>query len=216
MKDRVIRFRLYIFTGAALILLPVLGYLYIPHNSADDIKSFINGFGNAAPLVFIFICIIKPVIFFLPSMGLTIVAGVLFGPMYGTIYVAVGGAGSTAVGFYMTRWFGRKWIEQFIKGREKMLKMDEKMEKTGFKTTLMLRLLGLPWDMVSYSAGLSRVRFRDFYIASLIALAPASFIYTYFGSSILNPLSPAFIISLSAIIILGSLPYIFKNYDLKK
>ena len=134
MKDRVIRFRPYILTGAALILLTVLGYLYIPHNSADEIKSFINGFGNAAPLVFIIICIIKPVIFFLPSMGLTIVAGVLFGPIYGTIYVAVGGAGSTAVGFYMTRWFGRKWIEQFIKGREKMLKMDEKMEKTGFQS----------------------------------------------------------------------------------
>jgi len=216
MKARVIRLSPYIVRGAALLLLIVLIYLYIPYHGPDDIKSFVNGFGNAAPLAFIIICIIKPVIFFLPSMGLTIVAGTLFGPMYGTVYVVVGGAGSTVVGFYMTRWFGRKWIEQFIKGRERMLKMDEKMEKTGFKTTLMLRLFSLPWDMVSYSAGLSRVKFRDFYIASLIAIVPISFIYTYFGSSILNPLSLGFILSLSVIIILGSLPYIFKNYDLKK
>ncbi|MDP2681774.1 MAG: TVP38/TMEM64 family protein [Deltaproteobacteria bacterium] len=211
MKARVIRLSPYIVRGAALLLLIVLGYIYIPHHGADDIKSFVNGFGNAAPLAFIIICIIKPVIFFLPSLGLTIVAGTLFGPWYGTIYVAIGGAGSTVVGFYMTRWFGRKWVEQFLKGREKMLKVDEKMEKAGFKTTLMLRLFSLPWDIVSYSAGLSRVKFMDFYIASLIALIPTSFIYTYFGSTILNPFGPGFILSFSAIIILGGLPYIVKK-----
>src|SRR3989338_7565465 len=211
MKARVIRLRPYIVRGAALLLLIVLGYLYIPHQGADDIKSFVNGFGNAAPLAFIIICIIKPVIFFLPSLGLTIVAGTLFGPWYGAIYVAIGGAGSTVVGFYMTRWFGRKWIEQFLKGREKMLKVDEKMEKAGFKTTLMLRLFSLPWDIVIYSAGFSKINFWDFYLASLIALIPTSFIYTYFGSTILNPFGPEFILSFSAIIILGGLPYIVKK-----
>lgn len=208
--------RPYIVRAVIALLFIILIYLYVPFQNPDDVKSFIRSFGAAAPIAFIIICILKPVIFFLPSLGLTIVAGTLFGPWYGAIYVAIGGAGSTVVGFYMTRWFGRKWIEQFLKGRERMLKVDENMEKAGFKTTLMFRLFSLPWDMVSYSAGLSRVKFMDFYIASLIALVPTSFIYTYFGSSIFNPLSPGFIISLSIIIILGSLPYIFKNHDIKK
>lgn len=201
----------YIVRAAIVLLVIVCIYLYVPFRNPDDIKSFIDSFGAAAPFAFIIICIVKPVIFFLPSLGLTIVAGALFGPWYGAIYVAIGGAGSTVVGFYMTRWFGRKWIEQFLKGQKKMLKVDEKMEKAGFKTTLMLRLFSLPWDLVSYSAGLSRVKFRDFYIASLIALAPTSFIYTYFGSTILNPFDLKFILSFSAIIMLGGLPYILKK-----
>ena len=87
------------------------------------------------------------------------------------------------------------------------------MENEGFKTILMLRLFSLPWDIVSYSAGLSRVRFMEFYTASLIAIIPTSFIYTYFGSTILNPLGPGFIISLSVIIIFGSIPYIYKRVN---
>ncbi len=191
-----------------VLLLIALTYLYVPYQSPEDIKLFINGFGASAPLIFIVICAIKPVIFFLPSMGLTIIAGTLFGPIYGTLYVVIGGAGSTVIGFYMTRMFGRKTIERLFKNWQGMLEMNEKMKTNGFKTTLYLRLFNLPWDAVSYSAGLSKMRFKDFYIASLIALVPNSFIYTYFGSSILNPTSPGFIISLSVIIILGSLPYI--------
>lgn len=213
MKAWATNLRPYIFKGAALLLLMALFYLYIPYQSLDDIKLFISNFGAAAPLAFIIICTIKPIIFFLPSLGLTIVAGTLFGPWYGAIYVAVGGAGSTVVGFYATRWFGRKWAEQFLKKRKKMLAMDEKMENAGFKTTLMLRLFNLPWDIVSYSAGLSKIRFKDFYTASLIALIPTSFLYAYFGSAILNPLGPGFIISLSLIIVLGGIPYIFKKWN---
>ncbi|MBI3755620.1 MAG: TVP38/TMEM64 family protein [Deltaproteobacteria bacterium] len=197
-------------------MLGILAYLYIPYQNSDDIKSFIDSFGAAAPLAFIIICIVKPIIFFLPSLWLTIIAGTLFGPWYGTLYVAVGGAGSTVVGFYFTRWLGRIWIEQLLKGRKRLLMVDEKMEKRGFKTIFTMRLFGLPWDMVSYSAGLSSMRFKDFYFASLIALVPTSFIYTYFGSSILNPLSLGFIISLSVIIILGSLPYVFKRMKHEK
>lgn len=212
--------RPYVARGAALLLLIVLIYLYIPYlipyRGPDNIKSFVNGFGNAAPLAFIIICIIKPAIFFLPSMGLTIVAGTLFGPMYGTVYVAVGGAGSTVVGFYMTRWFGRQYVQRLLNKQKGLVELDKKMERQGFKTILMMRLFSLPWDAVSYSAGLSRVRFRDFYIASLIALVPTSFIYTYFGSAILNPMSPGFIISLSVIIVLGSIPYVLKRFKWKR
>ncbi len=206
----------YIIKAAIALLFIIPVYLYIPYQNPEDIKLFINGFGASAPLIFIAVCAIKPVIFFLPSMGLIIVAGALFGPIYGTLYVVIGGAVSTVIGFYMTRMFGRKTIERLFKNWQGMLEMNEKMKENGFKTTLYLRLFNLPWDLVSYSAGISSIRFKDFYAASLVALVPNSFIYTYFGSSILNPLSPGFIISLSVIIILGSLPYILKNYDFKK
>jgi len=62
---------------AALVLLIALAYKYIPFHNHDEIKSFIKGFGLAAPAAFILICIIKPLLFFLPSMGLTIIAGTL-------------------------------------------------------------------------------------------------------------------------------------------
>ena len=52
----------------------------------------------------------------LPSfMGLTIVAGVLFGAAWGTgSYVSIGGALSTAVGYYFAKWIGRSAVQKMV------------------------------------------------------------------------------------------------------
>lgn len=47
-------------------------------------------------------------------MGLTVVAGMLFGTVWGTLYVVIGGAFSTLVGFYFARWLGRGVVEKLI------------------------------------------------------------------------------------------------------
>src|SRR3970040_2644556 len=103
--------------GAALVLLIALAYKYIAFHNHHEIKSCIKGFGLAPPAAFILICIIKPLLFFLPSMGLTIIAGTLFGPLYGTFFVPIGGAGSTPVAFYMTRLLGRQTVERLLNRR---------------------------------------------------------------------------------------------------
>jgi len=193
-----------VFSAAAL-------YLYIKGYSSEDVRSFIYSFGALAPAVFIIICTIKPAIFFLPSLGLTIVAGTLFGPLYGTLYVAIGGAGSTVIGFYMARKLGRKSIERLLKDNERLRKIDELMGRSGFKTILFMRAVNLPWDMVSYSAGLSGISFKDFYLGSLLLLVPTSFIYTYFGSTIWKPRSPEFFISLAVIGLVGSIPFVLER-----
>ena len=197
-----------LFVGAVVILF----FLYLPGLSLEELKGFVRDYGVLAPLVFILICIGRPVLFFVPTLGLTIVAGTLFGPYYGTLYVAIGGAGSTIVAFAMARLWGRGSVERLIKDRKRLLKLDEKMIEKGFTTILMLRVFNVPWDIVSYSAGLSKVSFKDFYLASLIMLLPISFIYTYFGSTVTKPSSPEFIISLSVIGLLIAIPLIIKRY----
>lgn len=51
-------------------------------------------------------------------MGLTVIAGILFGTVYGTIYVVIGGAGSTLIGFYFARWLERDFIERITKNKK--------------------------------------------------------------------------------------------------
>ncbi len=190
----------------------IVAYIYIPYTSPDEITRLMERAGAVAPAVFILVTAVKPAIFFLPSLGLTIVAGTLFGPVWGTVYVIAGGAVSTIVGFYMTRLFARGRIKEFLKTRERLLSLDEKMTTSGFKTTLMLRAFNLPWDVVSYGAGLSGVRFKDFYLASLAAIVPVSFIYTYFGSSIMHVNTPGFYLSILLVLLSGALPHVYKRY----
>ncbi|MDN3513036.1 MAG: TVP38/TMEM64 family protein [Candidatus Brocadia sp.] len=199
-------------TIIAIIVLCV--YLY-PHLNHQNISAFVKENSTAAPLFFIAITGLRPILFFLPSMGLTIVAGVLFGTVWGTVYVVIGGALSTLVGFYFARWLGRDVVKRLMKKNSVTRMLDEQSRMYGNHAVLYMRLFNLPWDMVSYWAGLSDVCFRDFYRASLIPLVPVSFLYTYFGSHVLTPTSAGFIIPLSIMFVMGAVPYIRPKFKKK-
>lgn len=190
-----------------ILTITVACVIYYPYLTQQNITAFIRENSAAAPVIFIALCAVRPVLFFLPSMGLTIVAGVLFGAWYGTLYVAIGGALSTIVGFYFAKWIGMDMVNKIIKKSKLLQDLERKSTRHGRNAVLYMRLFNLPWDVVSYWAGLSGIGFRDFYIASLIPLVPVSFLYTYFGSKIYTPASYGFIISLAVMIITGSLPY---------
>ena len=198
-----------IFTVAILCIL-----LY-PHLTPDKISTIIKENSVVAPLLFLAICMIRPVLFFLPSIGLTIVAGILFGALWGTVYVAIGGAISSLVGFYFARWLGRDTVKRLLAKNRLFKDIEKRTLAYGKNTVLYMRLFNLPWDMVSYWAGLSGVNFKEFYIASLIPLVPISFLYTYFGSKIFVPTSTGFIISLLIMFIMGSIPYFRSRWKRK-
>lgn len=192
-------------TILALIILSVYAYPYL---NPQTISSFVKNNGTLAPLVFMLITAVRPTLFFLPSLGLTIVAGVLFGTAWGTVYVVIGGAFSTLVGFYFAKWLGRDAVKSLVEKNKLFAEIEKRSMMYGKNAVLYMRLFNLPWDIVSYWAGLSGVRFKDFYLASAIPLIPVSFLYTYFGSHVFAPTSLGFIVSLLMMFIMGAVPYI--------
>jgi uncharacterized membrane protein YdjX (TVP38/TMEM64 family) len=181
---------------------------YYPYLNPSSISAFIKENNTTAPVIFIIICSARPILFFLPSMGLTVVAGVLFGTLWGTVYVVIGGAFSTLVGFYFARWLGRDLVEKMLKKNKIFMKTEAWSKEHGEKTILYLRLFNMPWDLVSYWAGLSGLRFKGFYVASLTVLVPVSLLYTYFGSHVFTPYSLGFVIPLIIMLMMGAAPYI--------
>jgi uncharacterized membrane protein YdjX (TVP38/TMEM64 family) len=60
-------------------------------------------------------------------------------------------------------------IERILKN--KLKNFDSKMEKHGFSIILSLRLSMLfPFDIVNYAAGMSKIRYRDFILGTMIEL----------------------------------------------
>ena len=113
-------------TLITIIILCVYTYPYLnPHN----ISSFVKENGTTAPLVFILITTVRPILFFLPSMGLTIVAGVLFGTVWGTAYVVIGGAFSTLVGFYFAKWLGGDAVKSLVEKEQTICRSREKVKE---------------------------------------------------------------------------------------
>lgn len=115
---------------------------------------------------------------------------------YGTIYTVIGATLGASAAFLTARHLGRDFIEGFLKGRLKVF--DDGAERHGLKAVLFVRLIPLfPFNIVNYGAGLSKIRFKDFFFATLIGIIPGSFAYVNLANSIMDIRSWRFAIALA-------------------
>jgi uncharacterized membrane protein YdjX (TVP38/TMEM64 family) len=152
----------------------------------EQLKEKIHGFGIWGPIIYIVIYVLRPLILF-PAGILSASAGFIWG-LKGFFYLQIAANISSTVEFFISRYFGRGAISRLIKG--KMLNLDEKIAKHGFLTVLLIRLIpNVAWDIQNLSLGLTKVKFRDYFIATLIGIIPGSFAFVYFGASIIEVLT---------------------------
>ena len=150
----------------------------------DELKNKINSFGMWGPVIYVGIYILRPLILF-PAGILSASAGLIWGILKGFLILQVGANISATLEFFIARHFARSGIERFLKGR--LLKLDEKIGKRGFLTVLLIRIIpNAPWDIQNLSLGLTKVKFRDYFWATLIGIMPGSFAFVFFGASLIK------------------------------
>jgi len=152
----------------------------------EKFKETINGFGLWGPVIYIVFYIARPLILF-PAALLSASAGVIWG-VQGFVYLLIA-ANLSAVGeFLIARYLAREAVEKLLKG--KVGNLDEAIEKRGFVTVLLIRLIpNVPWDVQNLGLGLTKVKFRDYFWATFIGIMPGSFALVYFGSSFISVLT---------------------------
>lgn len=152
-------------------------------DSLEDIRSLIRSWGPAAPLMSIFLMTMQAVIAPLPAFLVTAANGLVFGVFWGIVISWIGAMCGALLSFLMSRFFYKSFsgkIREYSKG----LKYLERIEsRYGFRVILTARLLPfVSFDLISYAAGLSKIKIRSFLTATGIGMLPATIVYTVFGS----------------------------------
>jgi uncharacterized membrane protein YdjX (TVP38/TMEM64 family) len=174
-----------IIIGCVFFGLRVLG-IDFSNISEDQFRDWVNSLGVWGPIIYIIIYLLRPLIFF-PAGILSATAGIIWGPALGFFYLQIAANISSAVEFFIARYFARGPVEKYIKG--KIGNLDEKIERHGFLTVLLIRLIpNVAWDIQNLSLGLTKVKFRDYLFATLIGIMPGSFAFVFFGSSLIKVL----------------------------
>ena len=87
-----------------------------------------------------------------------------------------------ALCFYIARILGREVVEK-LTGKAVLKSVDSFFARYGKHTILVCRLLPfVPFDPVSYAAGLTSLRFRHFILATGLGQLPATIVYSWVGS----------------------------------
>jgi uncharacterized membrane protein YdjX (TVP38/TMEM64 family) len=211
---------------AVFILAVVVGFRVFGLDGYLDpeaLKRSIGSFGPWGPAVYILLYSIAPSLM-LPGLPITIVGGVLFGPFWGVVYVAIGATVGAAIAFLVARFMGRSWVEGAIKGGARsaggsgrLARLDEEVRVRGWKIVAFTRLIPLfPYNVLNYAFGLTRISFVHYILATFVFMFPGIIAYVVFSSSILDLLggrvSKGFIIGLLLIVIVSLIPVLYKRY----
>ena len=167
-------------------------------------QDFIAQFGDYAPLIFLLLASILPIFLFPPGI-FSIIAGYLFGFKLGAILTITSAIVYTNVMFLISRYFARDYIEKFLVHK---LSLKEFNRIFGIKENklavflIIFRLIPiLPNSIVSYSYGLTRISFKNYFIANLIGLIPGRLIWLNFGSTLNNIWSLEFLHALLLVLL---------------
>ncbi len=180
----------------------------------EEIRDWILSFGILAPIVYMVIYTIRPLIFF-PASVLSIAGGLAFGSLFGTFYTVIGATGGAVLSFIVARKLGKSIANKDWQGKGR--KLQEQLEKNGFFYVLFFRFVPLfNFDLISYSAGLSKIRFASFFFGTLIGIIPGTFAYNFLGSSLVSGDPKIIAIAVGVFILLSVIPILIRNRVTKK
>lgn len=210
-KIKLLKYLVAIIFGAVFLYLMIKYGRRLSHLRVREVKRFILSYGNFSSVIFLILYSLKPIVLFIPVWPLSVIAGNIFGPYKALMLSMAGCFLSGTLAFFLAKFLGRSFVDKLLKG--KAMTLDSNIEKHGLKIIAIMRLTFVfPYDPLSYAAGLTKMKYKDFIIGTMIGVFPEMVSYSFVGKNLEHPLSFKFAIPIILIIVIaaGAL-YIYKS-----
>jgi uncharacterized membrane protein YdjX (TVP38/TMEM64 family) len=166
-----------------------------------DVRDWVDSIGPLAPLLFVAVSAsLTPLMF--PGPLLAGASGLLFGTALGTPVAILAATLGAVLAFAIARLVAHDAVETLAGAR--LAPLQAWIERRGFWAVLYARIApGVPYSLVNYAAGLSRVALPAFAAATAIGAAPRAFAYTALGGSLDDLTSPEALIAFAALVVMA-------------
>ncbi len=173
----------------------------------EGLRDYILSFGVFAPIASLFLMVLQAIAAPLPSFLITFANGLAFGVFQGWMLSLAGHVLAAAVCFGVSRALGRAPVEVLV-GKAGLESADRWFARWGMYAVFAGRLVpGISFDIISYAAGLTRMRFRGFILATTLGVLPQTFLYSFLGRRAPEYVGLFFVTT--AIIVVGFGAYVF-------
>lgn len=147
----------------------------------EPVKEYIRSYGSIAAGVSFLLMIFQSIIAPLPAFIITFANAAVFGWMKGALLSWTSSMAGAVICFGIARIYGRNAVIM-LSGKTAVASVENFFERYGGHAILIARLLPfMPFDIVSYGAGVTPMRFWPFLIATGIGQLPATLVYSYAG-----------------------------------
>jgi uncharacterized membrane protein YdjX (TVP38/TMEM64 family) len=176
--------------GTAILILLATGSLPTP----DEVRDWGDGLGDWAYVAFVPLFVLVNFLITWPILAGA--AGLLFGTAAGTPLVLAGVTAASLAQMLVARTLASGHHGNLLPERTKAV--EDFLTRHGAVAVMESRIVPLlPWGIVNYSAGLTRLRYRDMALGTVVGAAPKVFAYTALGGSLDNLTSPEAIVAIA-------------------
>jgi uncharacterized membrane protein YdjX (TVP38/TMEM64 family) len=152
--------------------------------TADGVRRWADGLGVAGPPLFV-LGGVGLNLLFVPFPVIAGAAGLAFGTGAGTVLAVLVIATAATVHLLLGRRLAGERAKLLL-GARGQATLDF-VERRGFWTVLYIRLVpGVPFNVLNYAAGLTRLRAREIFAGTGLGFAPRTFAYAAVGGSLAN------------------------------
>jgi uncharacterized membrane protein YdjX (TVP38/TMEM64 family) len=118
----------------------------------------------------------------LPGVWASMLAGVLYGPVWGSVLVFVGACLGAQAAFLLGRSWLRDWARQRLAAVPTLQAVEQAVSREGLRLVLLTRLSpAFPFSLLNLAYGLSAVSWRD-YTIGLIGILPGTILFCGLGA----------------------------------
>jgi uncharacterized membrane protein YdjX (TVP38/TMEM64 family) len=167
--------RTVIVTAVVFVAVTLAITLGIEAIGADRLRAAVESAGPLAPLVYVGVRVVTFVVAPLSSGPLAFAAGVMFGLWPGLVLTLIAEVLGGSVNFWIARKLGRPFVQRMV-GRNGMGRVEQFYRQAGNPWMLAYARLFFfsIYDFISYAAGLTPIRFRDYVlVTAVLGVVPA-------------------------------------------
>ena len=174
---------------ATIYMIPIIKQINTPEGQAQ-FKEKITNSGTTGMLILFGLELAQVVLAILPGEPVELLAGICFGPIWGTIFLMVSVFIVTAMIYFFVKKYGRDFIYEFFP-KEKVNKVENsKLFKDPQKIEVVMALLflipGTPKDLLVYIGGLLPIKTSRFLALSTLLRFPSIISSTIAGDKLLE------------------------------
>jgi uncharacterized membrane protein YdjX (TVP38/TMEM64 family) len=186
--------------GALLLLALVVISATGSFPSAHELRDWGKDLGWAAALAYVPLFVVLNFVITWPVLAAA--AGLLFGTAGGTPLALAGVTGAALAQMAVARFLAGSHAGRLLPERARWL--DGFLQRHGALSVMETRLLPVfPYGLVNYSAGLTRMRFRDMALGTVVGAAPKVFAYVALGGSLTDLGAPEAKVAVAILAVLG-------------
>lgn len=182
---------------AVFVLLFIFGVFDFLHDR-ERIESFFNDSGLFGPVLYV-LAFVAAQPLSLPGAALIIPATFVWDWWEVFAYSMLGGIIASSLGFSISRWLAQDWVRRRLPQR--FIGWEKRFVDHALLSTIALRLVTGYAPAADWFLGISKVRWREFVIGTILGLIPATFLFSYYGDDTVRWVQDAPLIAVAVVLL---------------